>query len=160
MIEPVSMPVELLKRNVSEVLTELEYSPNTINDILWFVGSIERYMRKNGLSEYSESVGEQWLEYKRSKGLSASTYAGYSSAVNRINDVLNGKFQKRHIKTVFRVPVQYENIYNKYIEHCIRRKLADGTVENRKRYASCFFNSLYSFGISSIDEIRNSAKLT
>ena len=94
--------------------------------------ALEKFMSQNGLADYSEEVGQSFLEdYCYTRNVSQATMDALNTFINRINDINNGRgFVLRHFMgDPISLSVDFKEATNNYISSCQERGNVQTTLK-------------------------------
>lgn len=94
--------------------------------------ALEKFMSQNGLADYSEEVGQSFLEdYRRTRNVSQSTMYALNTFINRLNDINNGcGFVLRHFMgDPISLSVDFKEATDNYISSCQERGNVQTTLK-------------------------------
>ncbi len=137
--------MEEKKLNLSElenrVFTQLRlehYKDSTTNNYRKFYDQIEKYMRMQGISEYSEKVGESFM---RTKHAPSSSLRVYTCMLRRLNDCLNGNpYRCRRAESTQVICEAYKEILEGYLLSCEQNGNKSLTLHDKRQVCIRFLN--------------------
>lgn len=94
--------------------------------------ALEKFMSQNGLADYSEEVGQSFLEdYCYTRNVSQATMDALNTFINRLNDINNGRgFVLRHFMgDPISLSVDFKEATNNYISSCRERGNVQTTLK-------------------------------
>lgn len=94
--------------------------------------ALEKFMSQNGLADYSEEVGQSFLEdYCYTRNVSQATMDALNTFINRLNDINNGRgFVLRHFMgDPISLSVDFKEATNNYISSCQERGNVQTTLK-------------------------------
>lgn len=142
---------------LSQRLNEHNYHADTIRYYREGVGKIDRYLRINGLTEYTAEIGHHFLSvYKRRDSKQPKSPKQYMKyCVNRLNDLLSGQdFIVQHHFSQVRQPALFEDVFAEFTDFLRKQGLRDRTIGIQARYCAEILVFWESNGITALDEIK------
>ena len=134
-------------------LQEQKYPSKSIRHYREAMGRVDRYMRENKISEYTEAVGDAYLathDEKTSNG--RSFYMSFH--VKRLNDILNKQpYIMVHTKASQKELRYFNDVFDGFSEMLCKQPISESTRKLQKLYCYEFLHFIEQQGISDSKEI-------
>lgn len=144
-----------LREGVMKQLTDLGYSEATRQAYNNYFDRIEKYMQKEGITEYTPDVGRSILEEK--KNLTHDYYADFELCFRRLDAFRCGQpFELTKHGAVAEPPAVFSDVFEGYIKYCYECGNKEITVIKKKRVCVPFLNYLEKEGCRNLAELDGS----
>lgn len=150
---------ELCSR-LKELIVEESYSESTSRDMKFVIDRMIEYAELNGIEEYSESVGENFVTYCEkdlqicgSRVIRAKNIVG---KLNRLSHGLDGKaalWPRRFKVTDDCLPEWMKDLLNEYTEYCRNVGNKEYTIYYKRWICIRFLSNLAGLGCRSAEDI-------
>lgn len=134
-------------------LQEQKYPSKSIRHYREAMGRVDRYMRENKISEYTEAVGDAYLathDERTSNG--RSFYMSFH--VKRLNDILNKQpYIMVHTKASQKELRYFNDVFDGFSEMLRKQPISESTRKLQKLYCYEFLHFIEQQGISDPKEI-------
>lgn len=143
-----------LSVNLMEELHQRSYCTETLDNYRRTLSRVSKFMDREGITCYSESVGEAFITDRISrKSLSESHIKFMYMVVRRLNDENTGvgfRFLCPNITQP--IPTQYAEELKSYLQFCINSGNKDSTVNPKRNICGLFLSKLINLGCLSANE--------
>ena len=154
------MKCEIITGNMPQLWEELllqlqeqKYPSKSIRHYREAMGRVDRYMRENKISEYTEAVGDAYLathDERTSNG--RSFYMSFH--VKRLNDILNKQpYIMVHTKASQKELRYFNDVFDGFSEMLRKQPISESTRKLQKLYCYEFLHFIEQQGISDPKEI-------
>ncbi len=126
----------------------------TVYKCLWRKG-IERFMSENNLTEYSPSVGQEFIATCHTNGIVTPSDREKIRSVQVLDDMLNlGYIRKRcNIPVHHDLPGEIGAEMEKFVSHLVSLRRSQITIDKYRLYLSEFLSHLTLNGVTSVEMI-------
>jgi site-specific recombinase XerD len=143
-----------LTNKVLVQLKEQNYMDSSLANYSRLYRRVITFMDERGFTEYTPTVGQEFLDNQNLKSLSA--YSFYSCAIRRLNDCLDGKeYQNHHLGQTERICSAYEKLLDTYLNNCEQKGNKPATICHKKFACIKFLNFLMNHGYEDISKINS-----
>ncbi len=140
-----------LEDRVFTQLRSEHYEDSSIEIYRRFYGRIEIYMKKQDISEYSEKVGETFMETVH---VADSALSKYKCMLRRLNDCLNEiPYRCHHAGSTLVICDQYREILENYLQSCEQSGNKSSTLCDKRKICTRFLNHVEEAECRDISEL-------
>lgn len=133
-------------KKVLDTLSNLKYCSDTITNYRRILVRVRQFSEQNGYCDYSEEVGNFFLEENfRVKVLSASYSRALKTVVRRLNDAFTGaEFVLHHNSKTDFPPSSWERTLSQFLQACEDKGNHPNTIKIKAGFLSKFLHHLVS----------------
>lgn len=127
-----------------ELLKSLNYSKESLCVAKSQLKRLDRYMHEKGINDYTEDVGNEFVEYSLNYRKKPSNRLSNARAVIcHLNDLIQNKgFIRYHHFYTLEIPEQYKNVFESYIAFCKEEGNSSKTISHKKSDCHFFLTTL------------------
>ena len=145
--------ISVFKDELLSFLYNSSYSENRIKAFKYEFIKLEEMMKIRNIQYYTPQVGGDFFELRTISLKSESSRYRVKSFVHKLNCLCEGRPISKHYTSDKSIPNNYMPLLSCFVESCISKGNAKGTVYNKKQRAIDFFNTLELLGCHSIDDL-------